>query len=88
MVIGQQMKEERQDQEIFRKDVAYDNNKITKKQKSMVLPLHIFGKTIGGGQIDLPAFLELSAKYTNLFKGGTFISDAVVQWLSLLHSFV
>ena len=45
----------------------------------MVLPLHMFGKTTGGGQIDLPAFLDLSVKYTNFFKGRTFIGDAVVQ---------
>ena len=31
-------------------------------------------------------FYNLSFKYTLSFKGGTFITDAVVQWLSLLYS--
>ena len=33
-------------------------------------------------------FYNLSFKYTLSFKWGTFITDAVVQWLSLLYSFI
>ena len=33
-------------------------------------------------------FYNLSFKYTLSFQGGTFITDAVVQWSSLLYSFI
>ena len=46
--------------EIFRKDVAYDNIKSQKKTVFGPFPRKdIFGKTIGEGQMDSTAFLGL-----------------------------